>query len=145
MSCCKANFTLLTPKIAKSDISFVVSVHLSVRVEQLCSHWTDFYEIWYFSIFRKYVEKIQVSLKSDRVKGTLYEDQYTIMIISRSVVLRMINVFDKVVDKIKTRILCSINFSFWKSCRLWDNVEKYFRAGQATDDNVEHAHCMLDT
>jgi len=24
-------------------------------------------------------------------------------------------------------------------------VEKYFRAGQNTDDNMAHAHCMLDT
>jgi hypothetical protein len=24
-------------------------------------------------------------------------------------------------------------------------VEKYDRAGQATDDNMAHAHCMLDT
>jgi hypothetical protein len=24
-------------------------------------------------------------------------------------------------------------------------VETYFRAGQATDDNVARAHCMLDT
>jgi hypothetical protein len=24
-------------------------------------------------------------------------------------------------------------------------VEKYCRAGQATDDNIAHAHCMLDT
>jgi len=24
-------------------------------------------------------------------------------------------------------------------------VEKYFTAGQATDDNIMHAHCMLDT
>ena len=31
----------------------------------------------------------------------------------------------KVVEKIKTYILCSVNFFFRKSCRLWDNVEKY--------------------
>jgi len=31
-----------------------------------------------------------------------------------------------------------------KSCRLWDNVKKYIRAGQATDGNVAHAHFMLD-
>jgi len=49
----------------------------------------------------------------------------------------------KVVEKIKTHILCSV-FVFRKSCRLWDNVEKYFGAGQATDDNMAHAHCMLD-
>jgi len=36
------------------------------------------------------------------------------------------------------------NFSR-KSRRLWDNVEKYGRAGQATDDALAHAHCTLDT
>jgi hypothetical protein len=35
--------------------------------------------------------------------------------------------------------------TFRKSCRLCYNVEKYFRAGQATDNNIAHAHCMLDT
>jgi len=38
-------------------------------------------------------------------------------------------------DNIKTHILCLINI-LRKSCRLWDNVEKYGRAGQATDDNI---------
>jgi hypothetical protein len=41
----------------------------------------------------------------------------------------------KVVEKIRTHILCSITFSL-KSCRLWDNVEKYGTARQATDDNI---------
>jgi len=51
----------------------------------------------------------------------------------------------KVVEKIKTHILCSITF-FRKTCRLWDNVEKkYCRAGQATDDNTAHAQYKLDT
>jgi hypothetical protein len=38
-------------------------------MEQLSSHLTDFHEIWYLSIFRKYVEKFQLSLKSDKRKG----------------------------------------------------------------------------
>ena len=42
----------------------------------------------------------------------------------------------KVVEKIKTRILCSITFFSRKSCPLWDNVEKYGVDGQATDDNI---------
>jgi len=25
------------------------------------------------------------------------------------------------------------------------NVEKYFRVGQATDDSIAHAQCILDT
>ena len=41
----------------------------------------------------------------------------------------------KVVEKIKTHILCSITFSR-KSRRLWDNVEKHDRVGQATDGNM---------
>jgi len=49
----------------------------------------------------------------------------------------------KVVEKTETRILCP--FSFSKMRRFLGNVEKYFRAGQATDDNMAHAHCMLYT
>jgi len=49
----------------------------------------------------------------------------------------------KVVEKIKTHILCSVTFSP-QSCRLWDNVEKYCGTRQATVDNIAHAHCMLD-
>ena len=49
----------------------------------------------------------------------------------------------KVVEKTKTEILCLIRF-LRKSCRLWNNVEEYCRARQATDDNMAHAHCMED-
>ena len=52
------------------------------------------------------------------------------MITPRWFLLRMRNV----VGKIKTHILCSVTF-FLKSCRLWNNVEKYDRARQARDDN----------
>jgi len=41
----------------------------------------------------------------------------------------------KVVDDIRTLILCSVTFS-WKSCCFWHNVEKYGRARQATGDNI---------
>ena len=42
--------------------------------------------------------------------------------------------YTKVLEKIKTHILCSVTF-FRKSCRLWDNVEKYSGAREVTDDN----------
>jgi hypothetical protein len=35
-------------------------------MEQLNSHWANFNEDWYVSFFKKSVEKIQVSLKSDK-------------------------------------------------------------------------------
>jgi len=49
----------------------------------------------------------------------------------------------KIVEEIKTHILCSVTF-FKKILPLKDNVEKYSTAGQATDDNMANAHCMLD-
>jgi hypothetical protein len=67
------------------------------------------------------------------------------MIISRSILLKMRNVSDKSCRENKY-ILCSMTFFFCgKSCRIWDNMEEYCRAGQATDDNMAHVHCMLDT
>jgi len=59
------------------------------------------------------------------IKSTLYEDQYTVLIISRSDLLRMRNGSDKFVKKIKTHIVFSITlFFFRKSCRVLDNVKK---------------------
>jgi hypothetical protein len=55
-------------KIAKRDCQ-VCHVRLSVRVEQLYSHYTNFVETWYLSFSRKSVKKIQVSLKSDKNNG----------------------------------------------------------------------------
>jgi hypothetical protein len=46
----------------------------------------------------------------------------------------MRSVSDRIVEKTKTRILCST--IFFKSSRLWDNVEKYGTARRATDDNI---------
>ena len=51
------------------DIGFVMSVRLSVRTEHLGSHWTDLHEIRYSSIFRKFVENIQVTINSDKQNG----------------------------------------------------------------------------
>ena len=61
-------FRHICPSVCPSDC-------LSVRMEHVGYQWTDFGEI--LSIFRKSVDKIQVSLKSDKNNGTLHEDQYT--------------------------------------------------------------------
>jgi hypothetical protein len=57
-------------KIAKITVSFTIPVvRLSVGMEEIGSLWIEFHKSLYSSIFRKYVEKIQVSLKSDKNKG----------------------------------------------------------------------------
>jgi hypothetical protein len=45
----------------------------------------------------------------------------------------------KIVEEIKTHILGSM--TLFLVLALWDNVEKFCRAGQTTDD-MAHVHCM---
>ena len=55
-------------------------------------------------------------------------------------------VSDKFVQKIKTHLSFSTTF-LRKSCRLLDKVEKYYTAGQATDDNLKrrvHFECWIN-
>jgi len=40
-------------------------------MEQLSSHWTHFHEIWYVSVFQKFVQKIKVLLKSEKNSGRI--------------------------------------------------------------------------
>jgi len=48
------------------------------------------------------------------------------------------------VEKTKMHISCLIN-SLPKLCWSCDNVERYGRASQATNDNTMHALCMPDS
>jgi hypothetical protein len=95
----------------KVAISFFMSVSPSVRPSAWNNSAPGSSEISFLSISLKSVEKIQLSLTSDKNKGTLHENQYTFMIISRLMLLRNVS------DKIKGHILYSTNFSR-KSCRL---------------------------
>jgi len=59
-------------KIAKSDSELrhvCLSVSPPFRTEQIDSHWTDFHDFSFLSIYGKRFEKIQVSLKSDKNNG----------------------------------------------------------------------------
>jgi hypothetical protein len=59
----------------------------SVRMEKLGYHWTNFYEIWYWNIFRKFVDKIQVSVKSDKNNEYFTWIPMYITVISRWILL----------------------------------------------------------
>ena len=50
----------------------------------------------------------------------------------------------KVVEKIKTNVLCSV--SFFENHAVYEiKWKKYGNPGQATDDNMAHAHFTLGT
>ena len=69
-----------------------------------------FMKFGYLSIFLKPVEEIQGSVRSDKNKGYFIKRPIHIFIVSRSVILRMRNVSQRVAEKMKTHILCTITF-----------------------------------
>jgi len=94
-------------------------------MEKLGFHWTEFYEIWYLYFFRKSVEIILVSIKSDKNNVYFTLRSVYIMIISRSALLKMKNSSDKFYTE-KTPILYSIVFFFFKNRAvyeiMWKNI-----------------------
>ena len=77
---------------------------------------------------------------------TVHEDECTFMITSRRLLFIVINFPDKSywVNQ-NIHFVFSNIFLFKKSFFLWENVEKYCGAIHVTDDNMAHAHCLLDT
>jgi hypothetical protein len=73
------------------------------------------------------------------------EDQFAFLLTSGSVLRRMRNVSDISCRENQNTHLMLNKFFFLKIVPFLDNAEKYSRAEQSTDDNMTHAHCMLDT
>jgi hypothetical protein len=125
-------------KLRKSTVTFVVSVCLSVRIE-LGSLWTDFREIWYLNIFGNLWRKFHVSLKSDNNNAycawTLIYTFFYHISLSSSQNEKCFR--QKLFRKSKHNIFTFGNLKKKKSCRLWNNVEIYCRAGQ------QHGSCAL--
>ena len=92
--------------------------------------------------FLKSVDKIQVSLKSDKVTGTLHEDVFTFLTISRLSLLRMRNVSDKSRRENKNTHFMFINF-FFENGSVYEIMSKNMEETEATD-NMAHARCVLD-
>ena len=108
---CRRTFQLVLHFLVLSqncETRLPASSCLSVCMGQLGYCWSEFHETLYFTIFRKSVEEIQVSLKSVNNNGYFTRrSMYNI----RSVLLRMRSVSEKVVEKITAHILCSNFFS----------------------------------
>jgi hypothetical protein len=109
---------------------FIMSVHLPVWVEQLCSHWMDFHEIWYLRIFKKSVTTVQVSLQLNKSKGYFtWGPIYIFLIISPSFLLKWETFQTKVAEKIKTHILRSVTFIENRAIHevMWKNIVEWGR------------------
>jgi hypothetical protein len=49
----------------------------------------------------------------------------------------------EILEKVQTYILCSMTFFVHRA--VYEIMLKKYRKCQAADDNMAHAHCMLDT
>ena len=108
-------------------------------MKQPGSHWTDFHEIWYLSIFRKSIEEIQVSLKSDNNNGCFtWRPIYIFYHISLNSSYNEKIFEQNLLKKSKyTFYVPQLFFFFFKiSCGLLDNAEKYCRAWRAIVDDI---------
>ena len=112
--------------------TFVMSVCPSVRMERLGCHRTDCHDSWYLSIFRKSVENVRVSLKPCRNNG-----RCTCMYVSISGNFCWIEKYfwQNLWRNSKHNFMFN-NIPPRRSYRLWGNVKRYGRAGQATDYNT---------
>ena len=132
-------------KIAQSNWYFVMSVCLSVSAWNNSAPITQIFKtfgIWVF-FFENVLRKFKFVWNLTRITGALHEDQFTLLIIPRSVLHSVRNVSDR-----SCRGNWNTHYMFndvWKLCCLWDNVEKYCRDRQAINDDMAHVHCMLDT
>jgi hypothetical protein len=78
------------------------------------------------------------------MKDTLHEDQYTFLIISCSFLHRVKNFTDKTYRGTQNTHFVFNNF-FFENCSVHEITwKREVRAGQATDDSMVHAYCMLD-
>jgi len=75
-----------------------MSVRLSTRMEQICSHWTDLHKILYLSIFDTWQENSIIGL----LKGYLGADEYTSLSYLVHFLLECEMFWTKFVEKIKT-------------------------------------------
>jgi hypothetical protein len=126
-------------KLLKEEISFVMYVRLS-----LWNTGRIFMKFDFRGLFETLSWKLTFYWNLKRLTFNLHEDQYTFLFLALSVLLRTRNISDKSCRENQNTHFIFNNF-FKKSCRLWDNVEKYGRAGETIDDKMAHAHFTLGT
>ena len=118
----------------------------TLQWEQLGTRWTYFFMKLYFWVFFfsiKIFQKIQVLLKYDIKIRVIYVGTYVHLWEYIAQFFLEWEMFQKkAVEKFRIHILCSIippappRPAPQILCPLWDNVLKYGRTTQATDDNI---------
>jgi hypothetical protein len=118
-------------------LSVCLSVRPSVCMEQFGSYWTDFHEILYLSIFRKSVEKIQVSFESHKKNACFTRRPVYIYNLPCSLLLRMGNLSYKVCkDNQNTHFMVGMFFFSFENRTIYEIMWKAGKARQAAESNI---------
>jgi len=120
-----STFQILRKATVPSRLSVCPADHPSVSPHRTNRfHWTDFHEIWYLNIFRKSIEKIQVSLQSDKNNRYFtWRPIYIFLSYLTEFFLEWVIFQTKFIENQNPNFV--LNKVFTKSLRLWDNVERY--------------------
>ena len=128
-------------KLQNATVSVFVSVHLSADVwHNLAPTGRIFmkFDDWIFFFFLKICYKNWSFIKIWQEEQLLYMKAYVhLWEYLAEFVLEWEVSETEVIEKNKIHILCSVTFM-----PLWDNMGKYCRAAQATDDNVIWRMCL---
>jgi hypothetical protein len=111
-------------------------------MEQLIFHWTEFHEISCLSFFLNLSTKFKVDYNMTRWTPTLREDQYIFSSYLVQFFLEWEMFLAKVIQENTNFMFRNMFSKAMQFVRYW---VKYGSSGQATDDNVAHALCLLDT
>jgi hypothetical protein len=134
-------------ELRKATISFVLSVSPSVRpfirMEQLGSTGRIFLKFGTSVLFETLSGKFKIHCNLTKITRTSREDRHTFLITSRSFLLRKSNISNKSFTKIQNTHFNFNNF-FSNIVPFVRKCGKYCTVRQATNDNITHAHCMLD-
>ena len=131
-------------KLRKVTTSFVMSVRPFEcrRMEQLGSYWTDFDEVWRCFFFRKYIDKIQVLLKSDKNNCYLTWRRFHIYDnISLNSSYNEKYLRSNLTEHQNTHFM--FNNFFSKNRVVYENIEIYGGARDAANGNMA-GRCMPD-
>jgi len=101
-------------------------------------------KIYICVLFENLSGKFKFHKNRTRITATVHDDRCTLFILCRSFIRKMRNASDNSCREYQNTHFVFSNIFFLKLCRLCDNVGKYDTARQATDDNMAHAHCMLN-
>ena len=122
-------------KLQRATISFFMSVGPPAWIISAPNEQS--FMIYYILVsFKNMLRKFTFDSNLTRIMGALHEDICTFVTISRWILLRIRNISHKSCRENQNTHFMHSNFFFWKSCHVWDNVEKYGSAREATIDNV---------